>query len=183
MKKIIASVAILAVAAVCAPSAYANGDNSAAGGSTTAASFDSIHTGSVAGTCSLAVTDGVLPTGQGFLSSLTSTTKGKISTVCNTTTSKLETSATGVTTALGGQAVAYTYKLDNGNGAYFGVNTVGPGGFTAVNPVSAVRKNDLSNGFSSAVSTLDVTAKASVPTSQILAAGNYTVTIVATVTP
>ncbi len=179
MKKFIASVAVLAIAAVCAPSAYAAGDNATAGGSTTAASFDSIHTGSVAGTCSLTVTDGALPTGQGFVPSLTSTTKGKISTVCNTTTSKLETSATGVTTALGGQAATYKYNLNNGSGAYSAVNT----GLVAVNAVPAVVVSNLSNGMSSSVSNLDVTAEVAAPATQNLAAGNYTVTVTATVTP
>jgi hypothetical protein len=170
MKKILS--ALIAVSAVAGFAGAANAAGNDPGfGATTG--FDSIHTGDVVATCSLDVTDGALPTSQGFVSSLTSTTTGKISTVCNSTGSTITvTLGTGVAPT----QPNYTqdFKLDNGSGAYNTVST----GF-----ISAYNQTDLSNGFSSVASNLDITARASVPTSQVLAAGTYTVVVNATVTP
>ena len=177
MKKILASVAALAALTGFAGSAHAGGTNVPTGGSTSPATFTSNHSGSVAGTCSLAVTDGVLPTNQGFVSSLTSTTPGKISTVCNTTASTIAVSInTGTSVAPPQPNYTSSYRLSAGTGAY-------PAAPTAGFVTTSYNQTDLSNGFSSVASTMDVTAKASVPPSQLLTAGAYSIDVDVTVTP
>jgi hypothetical protein len=172
MGKTLSSLIAVSALAGLATAASAAGNDPGFG---TATGYDSIHTGSVVATCSLDVTDGALPTGQGFVNSLTSTTKGKISTVCNSTGSTLK-----VELAPGVHPVQPNYterfRLTGGTGVYA---TGLPTGFIA----GPYNRTNLSNGFSSAVSTIDVTARASVPTSQVLAVGTYTVNVKATVTP
>ncbi len=153
------------------------GGNNIPGGSTTSANFTSNHTGSVAGTCSLTVVNGQLPTNTGFVSSLTSTTPGTISTVCNTTTSTIAVNL------IAGSAPAQTgyaeqFRLLNGTGAY----PPNPsGGFQGSG--YTYTKTNLSNGFSGIPSSMSVVARGAVAPVKILAAGNYVIRVQATVTP
>jgi hypothetical protein len=184
MKKFIAVIA--AVASVVASTSIANaGGTNAPGGSTAAANFTSVFNGSVAGTCSLTVMDGTLPTNQGFVSSLTTVAggEGKIKTVCNTTTSTLNvTLDPGVAPVQAGYVEEFA--LTAGTGAYALGGTA-----TVVGPAPATFAagdrdyTDLSNAFSATESVLDVTAKGSVAPANLLAAGNYTINVKATVTP
>jgi hypothetical protein len=172
MRKILSAlIAAFAVAGFTSSASAAGNDP----GFGTATDFDSIHTGDVVATCSLDVTDGALPTGQGFVNSLTSTTKGKISTVCNSVGSTLKVE---LVPGVHPTQPNYTerFRLNGGTGAYA---TGLPSGFIA----GPYNKTNLSNGFSSAISKIDVTARASVPTSQVLAVGTYTINVRATVTP
>ncbi len=182
MKKILASVATFAaVVTGFATSVYAAGTNSGTGGSSAAADFNSVHTGSVSPTCSLDVTDGALPTASGLVSSLTTpaASKGKISTVCNSTTSTLavtvETPGTSNLAAAAIGGYSETFELTGGTGAYSSGLTTGFG--------TTYNKTDLSNNYSSGASTVDVTAKVAVASANILPSGNYTVKVKATVTP
>ncbi len=176
MNKILASLITISTIAGLASAAHAGGGN-APGGSSSAASFTSSHSGSVSGTCSLAVTDGVMPINQGFVSSLTSTTKGSIATVCNTTSSNIAvTLDPGLSPAQPGYVEEF--QLDGGTGAY---PANASGGFQPTGYTYSL--TDLSNGFSGIASTMDVTARGSVPTPQLLAAGAYTINVKATVTP
>jgi hypothetical protein len=181
MKKILASLIAISTVVGFASASHAGGSN-APGGNTVATNFTSDHTGSVDGTCSLTVVNGVLPNNQGFVSSLTSTTKGSISTVCNTTTSTIAVKLdTGVAPTQPGYVEEF--QLDAGTGAYpAGAAGAGvSGGFQGT--AYTYNKIDLSNGFSGIPSTMDVTARGSVTTPQILAAGSYTIKVKATVTP
>lgn len=176
MKKFIAVIAAVASVAASTSIANASGTN-APGGATAAANFNSVFTGSVAGTCSLTVTDGTLPANQGFVSSLTTVagSEGKIATVCNTTTSKLDVSLAAGTAPTTQTGYVQQYSLTSGTGAYAATNIP----FTA----AATTVNNLSNGFSSTPSEVLVSAKGSVPTTQVLQAGTYTINVTATVTP
>lgn len=179
MKKILASIAAIATLTGFASSAHAGGTN-APGGSTGSATFTSSHAGSVSGTCSLAVTDGVLPLNQGFVSSLTSTTDGTISTVCNTTTSNIKVGInTGTSSAPSQTGYTQAFKLTAGTGAY---PTAPTGGAFVASPATYT-KTDLSNGLSATPSTMSITAQASVPTTQLLAAGSYSIDVDVTVVP
>lgn len=183
MKKILASVATVVALTGFASAAHAAGDNTGTGGSSAAVTFDSVHSGSVAATCSLKVDDGVLNTsGAGLVSSLTSATKGKISTVCNSATSNLvvtidpmASAASGDVIAAGITGYARTFELSGGSGAYASGLT---GGF-----VTTDGKTNLTNGYSATASAVDVTAKVAVSNTFVLPAGNYTVNVKATVTP
>ncbi len=178
MRKIIVSIATILTLSSIASLANANGSNVSGGGSSTSANFNSNHTGTVAATCSLDVLDGTLPVGQDFTSSLITTgTLGKISTVCNSPSSNLSVSIVPGTHPTQPN-YSESFKLTNGTGAYLTSSMtsflVSPGTYS---------KTNLANGYSSSASTLNVLAKASVPPSQVLAAGNYIVNVKVTVTP
>jgi hypothetical protein len=179
MKKILAS-----LAAAVAVTGFASGAYAGSGGVqtvTTGTSYNSEHSGTVNATCTINVTDGAF-TNAGLVSSLTSTTLGKISTVCNNSASSLAVIldtgvqpsqlTNAVATAIG---FAETFQLTNGNGAY------------PTTPMSAFgttyNKIDLSNGFSTTASNMDVTAKVAVNSGYNLPSGTYTVKVKATVTP
>jgi hypothetical protein len=182
MKKILASIATVVALTGFAAGAHAAGDNTGAGGSSAAADFNSVHSGSVSATCSLKVDDGALPTAAGLVSSLTSTTKGKIATVCNNATSKLDVTIDNSVAAAAGNALAapltgyaQSFELSGGTGAYSAIVpsfTVGP-----------LAQSNLSNAYSATASTVDVAAKVAVDSTLILPAGAYTVNVKATVTP
>jgi hypothetical protein len=155
--------------------AYANGDNSGTGGSSSSTSFTSNHTGFVIPTCSLKVDDGVLPENQDLVSNLTSSTKGKISTICNSAGSSLSVSLdTGAVPAQ--PNLSQLFKLNGGTGAYSGFNMANFG-------TTYSKSNLTTSVYSNNPSTLDVIARAIVPNSQVLAAGNYLIRVKATVTP
>lgn len=175
MKKLFLALLLTTSVSIGWSSAAEAGGSNIPGGSLSIASYNSNHSGSVAGTCSLAVVDGILPINQGFVSSLTSTTKGKISTVCNTTSSSLTVKL--VAGSAPSQAgYAETFKLDGGTGAYF---TGLPNGFNS----TTYTKNNISSGFSGIASNINVTARGAVAPSKLLAAGSYTIKVQATVTP
>jgi hypothetical protein len=154
--------------------AHANGDNTGAGGSASAASFNSVHSGAVIATCSLKVDDGALPNNQDLVNNLTSSTLGKISTVCNSVGSNLSVSFdTGSAPAQ--PNYSEFFKLNAGTGAYSANNMSGFG--------ITYSQSNLTNGYSNTPSTLDVTARAIVPAAQVLAAGTYTIKVKATITP
>jgi hypothetical protein len=168
MKIFLASLITVAAVAIFASTAHAD-------------TGTSTHTGDVAGTCTLDVTDGALPTDQGLVTQLSTPTgdRGTISTVCNTTGSNII-----VSLGVGSHPVQAGYyerfKLTNGNGAYLSTAAPYPSsGFTAV----SYTKSDLSNGFSSTASTMKVSAQAGVPSGRYLAAGDYTVVLDVSVTP
>jgi hypothetical protein len=174
MRRIFASFITFIALSSLASGAHANGDNTGAGGSSSAASFNSVHSGGVIATCSLKVEDGELPNNQDLVNSLTSSTLGKISTICNSAGSNLSVS---LDTGVAPTQLNYSelFKLNAGTGAY---------------PVAAMSsfgttysKTNLTNGYSNTPSTLAVTARAIVPTTQVLASGTYTIKVKATVTP
>ncbi len=180
MKKILASIATVVALTGLAAGAHAAGDNTAAGGSSTAADFNSEHTGSVTPTCSLKVDNGALPATAGLVSSLTSTTKGKIATVCNSATSNLAVSIDSTTPAAGNVLAATltgyleSFELTGGTGPYAAI----PAGFITTSTTS-----DLTNGYSATAATVDVAAKVAVGSTFNLPAGAYIVKVKATVTP
>ncbi len=157
-----------------ATGAQANGDNTGSGGSSAAESFNSVHSGAVIATCSLKVEDGALPNNQDLVNNLTSSTLGKISTVCNSAGSNL---LVNLDTGVAPTQPNYQelFKLNAGTGAYPVAAMSGFG--------STYSKANLTNGYSNTPSTLAVTARAIVPTTQVLAAGTYTIKVKATVTP
>jgi hypothetical protein len=181
MKKFIAVIA--AVASVAASTSIASAaplvQTNAPGGSTSAANFSASFNGNVSGTCALTVTDGTLPTNQGFTSSLTTVAGGEgiIETVCNTTTSNLVVALDTGSTPTIPAALSYAeqYSLSGGTGAYAATNVA----FTAA-PTTV---NDLSNGFSATASKVLVAAKGAVLSGNNLPAGSYLIKVKATVTP
>jgi hypothetical protein len=179
MKKILASIATVVALTGFAAGSHAAGDNTGAGGSSTAANYNSVHSGGVSATCSLKVDDGALPTNAGLVSNLVSSVNGKIATVCNNATSKLDVTidaSAAPGNALAAALAGYNQEffLTNGIGAYPAPNT----GF-----LTSLTQNNLSNGYSSTASTVDVGAKVSVGSGFNLPAGAYTVNVKATVTP
>ena len=176
MRKIFASFITFIALSSLASVAHANGDNTGAGGSASAASFNSVHSGAVIATCSLKVDDGTLPSNQDLVivNNLTSSVLGKISTVCNSAGSKL---SVGFDTGSAPAQPGYLefFKLNAGTGAYSANNMSGFG--------TTYSKSNLTNGYSNTPSTLDVTARAIVPAAQVLTAGTYTIKVKATVTP
>lgn len=174
MRKFFASFITTIVLSSLASATYASGDNTGSGGSSAAASFNSVHSGSVIATCSLKVEDGALPSNQDLVNSLTSSTLGKISTVCNNTGSKLSVS---LDTGSAPTQPNYSqfFRLNGGTGAY--------SGFNMSSFATTYTRDDLTNGYSKTPSTLDVIARAFVPTTQVLTAGTYIIKVKATVAP
>jgi hypothetical protein len=176
MKKILFSATVVSAVLGLTTHAYANGTSN---GFTSSTSFSSLHSGSVNSTCSLTVTDGALPVNQGFTSTLTTpnTNKGKISTICNSSNSSIKVEIDSVASIHPTQPnYNEDFELSGGTGAYSAGLPVGFG-------QTPYLKTNLTNGFSTTASTIDVRARARVPLNQYLSAGNYTVSIKATVTP
>lgn len=129
-------------------------------------SLDSVHSGSIVETCSLAIE-------QDLVSNLALAT-GKISTVCNTPSSTL------IIRLDDGSALAQSndtklFYLFGGTGAYADVPN------TSVFVATPVTTINLSNGFSTTPSTISVQTKSVASTSSL--ASTDTIKINATITP
>jgi hypothetical protein len=160
MKNILSALIAVSAVAVFASTAHAD-------------SGTSTHTGDVAGTCTLAVADGELPTGVGLTNVIQSSTLGTVATVCNTTASELAVVlGTGSYPAQDNYTQKFT--VTGVDGAYSGVTAT---------DVTTYEQSDLSNAFSAATSNLTLSAKGEVPVAQNLAAGIYTIVLDVTVTP
>lgn len=185
MKKILASVVAVAAVTGFASVAHAAGTSSPTTVGTASAPVTSVHTGTVPVQCTIAVTDGTLAQTAANSNIIDSSAlPGLITTKCNTSTSKLDLSL-GAVVEPGNTPADYTqaYKLEGGTNAYAaagsGVYTIAAGTYTsAANTVT-----NLSHGFVNADSTVQVVAKGEVPTTKQLAAGTYTITVNATITP
>ena len=174
MRKIFASFVTFIALSSLASGAHAGDDNTGAGGSASAASFNSVHSGGVIATCSLKVDDGELPNNQDLVNNLTSSALGKISTVCNNAGSNLSVSLV-TSTAPAQPNYQELFKLNAGTGAYPAAAMSSFG--------TTYSKTNLTNGYSNTPSTLAVTARAIVPLTQVPASGTYTIKVKATVTP
>lgn len=139
----------------------------------------SVHSGTVAPTCSLFVKNGSLPIDETLTSALTTnnspTDAGLISTVCNRASSTLKVElGTGLFPSQ--TNITQHFLLSNGTGAYAtGLSTT----FSA----TTFNRTNLTNSYSSATSDVRVRARIFVPSTQNLRSGSYTVNVVATVTP
>jgi hypothetical protein len=142
------------------------------------AAENSVHSGTVSPTCSLLVKDGSLPLDETLTTNLTTNNDpddaGRISTICNRASSTLKVElVAGVRPSQ--LNITEHFRLSNGTGAYNGVVR----DFSA----TAYNKTDLTNLYSSSASDIRVRARIFVPNTQNFAAGDYTVNILATVTP
>jgi hypothetical protein len=139
----------------------------------------SVHSGTVTPTCSLVVVNGSLPLDETLTPNLTtnnsSADAGKISTVCNRAGSTLKVELT--TGSFPPQPnITQHFLLSNGTGAY-------ASGLPTTFAATTYNKTNLTNSYLSSTSDIRVRARIFVPNTQNLAAGSYTVNILATVTP
>jgi hypothetical protein len=125
--------------------------------------------------CSCKFEDGALDT-KGLTNTLGTTADGSVATVCNSKGSKLTLSLASFSKPDPSQASVGEFRFAGGTGAYAS---------TAVTPYATapVVISNLSNGYSSTASVAKVQAQVKAPAGQNLAAGNYKVSVLATVTP
>jgi hypothetical protein len=126
--------------------------------------------------CSCKIADGALDT-KGLTAQLGTITDGTVATICNSKGSKLTLKLDSFSKPDPSQASIAEFRFAGGSGAYGAPNT--PTSF-AVTPVTI---SNLSNGYLMTPSVAKVQAQVKAPAGQNLAAGNYKVSVLATVTP
>jgi hypothetical protein len=137
----------------------------------------SVHSGSVTATCTITSTAGTFAN-PGLSNAMTSTGES-FSTVCNSAGSKVDLTKSAESLAGGDAAVVAAAGVTSTIGAV----TAGSNGAYSGITGGATTKADLSNGYSSTLSLLNVAATATAGSDKYLPSGAYSVTILATVTP